>query len=162
MQRRRTAEDELNMRAVYEEGDLVGVNLPLPSGSTSAWCCCVCILSAQHQVSPLALVTTVMPGRQRCSPCTLMAPSSSTLAAPSMARYLVDCLCNPEEQTCIIHCFNPPLFSWLTCCRMQLQGGQLLTVPSNIIKRQKQHFHSMKDLGVPCLSSCRNVCLDSS
>lgn len=30
---------------------------------------------------------------------------------------------------------------------LQLEGGQLVTVPTNIIKRQKQHFHSLEQLG---------------
>lgn len=31
---------------------------------------------------------------------------------------------------------------------VQLTSGQFLKVPSNLIKRQKQHFHSLPNIGV--------------
>jgi len=76
VQRRRTVEDELNMRAVYEEGDLISAEV-----------------QALYQDGSVALHTRSM-------------------------KY------------------------------GKLKGGQLLTVPSSLVPRQKQHFSPIGETGV--------------
>ncbi|KAK9811058.1 hypothetical protein WJX73_009950 [Symbiochloris irregularis] len=85
VQRRRTAEDELSMRAVYEEGDLI---------------------SAEVQ--------------------SLNADGSVVLHTRS-TKY------------------------------GKLEAGQLIPVPANIVKRQKQHFHSIEALGVDMIIGCNGM-----
>lgn len=85
IQRRRTAEDELNMRAVYEEGDLISAEV-----------------QSLHADSSIILHTR-----------------SSKFG--------------------------------------KLSAGQLITVPANLIKRQKQHFHSLESIGVDLIIGCNGM-----
>lgn len=43
----------------------------------------------------------------------------------------------------------------------QLEGGQLIPVHTNIIKRQKQHFHSVQELGELAVPDCDQVACHS-
>ncbi|KAK9834028.1 hypothetical protein WJX81_004480 [Elliptochloris bilobata] len=85
VQRRRTAEDELNMRSVFEEGDLISAEV-----------------QALHQDGSVSLHTRSL-------------------------KY------------------------------GKLAGGQLVTVPANLIKRQKHHFNTLPDMGVDVILGCNGM-----
>ena len=98
LQRRRTAEDELTMRFVYDRGDLIAAEV-----------------QQLHADGSIVLHTRSYKYGKACARQLMLAQPSVQLLTTSLP--------------------------------LQLEGGQLVMVPANLIKRQKQHFHTYEDLG---------------
>ena len=142
-QRRRTAEDEVNMRSIFEEGDLISVR-PF-----------VCLVQRQ--------VTSASEGTG-CSTCPMRIKWLALNAGggTGAACRRIHCTAHAQQQVwqgaCaallqpLISCSPMELRGLQGCavcvlCALQLRGGQLVEVSPNLVKRQKQHFNDLDGVG---------------
>ena len=154
LQRRRTAEDEVNMRSIFEEGDLISVSAASQHlHCTYIMLSVICAVLMTGHASPVLWAAgndwVFAVCRRRCKPCMQTAPLPFTPAATSMAR-CASFLAFPTAPWRLLR--HPRL-----CIALQLRGGQLVTVSPNLVKRQKQHFNDLGNLGVSIILGCNGM-----
>ena len=118
------------MRFVYDEGDLIGVSKGKPVHHALVRpnkCGCPVLMPLQAEVQQLHADGSIVLHTRSQKYGKVSNPWQPSV--PHHARHAVSQL------------------SDLPLPVLQLEGGQLLTVPANLIKRQKQHFHHLEELG---------------
>ncbi|KAL5984537.1 hypothetical protein ACLOJK_018642 [Asimina triloba] len=125
--RRRTAVDELNMRSIFEEKDVI----------------CAEVRGLQHDGSLQLQARSQKYGKHSRRKCLIFLRSKNELLRIEICFFIL------EKQKILKYNFKQQMDV--------LERGQLLTVPPYLVKRRKQHFHHLEQYGIDLIVGCNGL-----